>query len=214
MSVKHWGEVPVGNWTLSVRNAYLPKHHGVLKAWQLTVFGESTEPSSMPSVLPSPVVTPSPGDKKPVPGDDKSQDNAGVKGVIGALFVPLLLVLGSGALSALAMLVYMRRRERKLASMRWTALDAIGDSNGGSEEGEFRRHPQLPPRPEDDEDTDIYDIVQTITSLSPSNRRNGAYKHLPSGDEIVVLADGDGADDDLRTMGNSSKGSAESENLV
>ncbi|KAJ2548934.1 pheromone processing endoprotease [Coemansia sp. RSA 1836] len=216
MSVKHWGETPAGNWTLSVRNAYLPKHGGTLNSWQLTVFGESTEPSAnTPPLSPQPL--PGSGDEnkqpvieQPTPGDAKG--GASMRG-IGALLMPLLLVLGSGTLSALAMLAYMRRRERKLASMRWTALDAIGDGNAIEEEG-FRRQV---PRPEDDEDADIFDIVQAASSASgrayldsaaPSNR-NGAYKHLPSGDEIVALVDDDD-DDDARTKGNSSKDSADS----
>ncbi|KAJ2434966.1 hypothetical protein GGF42_009135, partial [Coemansia sp. RSA 2424] len=102
---------------------------------------------------------------------------------------------------------------RKLASMRWTALDAIGDGSAIEEEG-FRRQV---PRPEDDEDADIFDIVQAASSASgrvyldsaaPTNR-NGAYKHLPSGDEIVAFVDDDD-DDDARTKGNSSKDSADS----
>ncbi|KAJ2743772.1 pheromone processing endoprotease [Coemansia sp. BCRC 34301] len=215
MSVKHWGEVPVGNWTLSVRNAYLPKHRGTLNAWQLTVFGESTDANNA-SAKPVPGIGPGehtqPVVEQPAPGaDGQGPNNAAVQGV-RALLVPFILVLGSGALSALAMLVYMRQRERKLASMRWTALDALGDASAIDEEGFHRRVS----RPEDDEDADVFDIVQSTsdsgrmflkgTAAPSSLNRNGAYKQLSPGKDVVVLAD----KDDDQTKGSSSKRSAES----
>ncbi|KAJ2486842.1 pheromone processing endoprotease [Coemansia sp. RSA 2050] len=203
MSVKHWGEDPVGVWTLHVRNAYLPKHRGMLRAWQLTVFGESTDPDTRPS-LPPPSSGPGPGkgDEHNPPPPAKSVEvgdkEASSMQKFYAFMVPLLLVLGSGIISALTMLVYMQRRERKLADMRWTALDAIGNSTI-EEEGFRPRGGVSTGRPEDDEDTEVFEIAQTASGSS------GAYK-LPA-NEAVSLTD----DDDDRTKG---ANSTETERLV
>ncbi|KAJ2834589.1 pheromone processing endoprotease [Coemansia furcata] len=215
MSVKHWGEDPLGKWTLQVRNAYLPKYRGTLRAWQLTVYGESTDPDTAPALPP---ISSGPGDTdhntpalplpppKSVEVGDHGKESAGQK--IGALLVPLLLVLGSGMLSALGMLLYMRRRERKLADMRWTALDAIGDS--AIEEEGFRRHRPhgaSAGHPEDDEVADVFEIAETAIDPVYLESSAGTYKHIPA-NEGIRLTDDD--DDDDRTKGTSSKDSADS----
>ncbi|KAJ2876296.1 pheromone processing endoprotease [Coemansia aciculifera] len=217
MSVKHWGEDPVGKWSLHVRNAYLPKHRGVLKAWQLTVYGESTEPDTRPHLPPAigggGAADTDKGrehDQPPPPAKPVEVD-AGAMQKISALLVPLLLVLGSGMLSALGMLMYMRRRERKLADMRWTALDAIGDSTIEEEGFRPRPHPHgggaLTGRPEDDEDADVFEIAQADSGRVYSEPSGGVYKHIPTDSEVIRLADDD---DDDRTKGTSSKDSADS----
>ncbi|KAJ2690531.1 pheromone processing endoprotease [Coemansia spiralis] len=204
MSVKHWGEDPVGVWTLHVRNAYLPKHRGTLKAWQLTVFGESTDPDTRPT-LPPPSSGPGPNTggehNPPPPAKPVEVDDQGTNSMqkVYSLMVPLVLVLGSGIVSALAMLVYMRRRERKLADMRWTALDAIGNSTIEEEGFRPRGGGASTGRPEDDEDTEVFEIAQTASGSS------GAYK-LPA-NEAVSLTD----DEDDRTKG---ADSTETERLV
>ncbi|VEU21953.1 DEKNAAC102938 [Brettanomyces naardenensis] len=44
-TVAHWGESPVGNWTLEVTNTEPDKQTVKLNAWQLKLFGESIDPS-------------------------------------------------------------------------------------------------------------------------------------------------------------------------
>ncbi|GAB5593615.1 pheromone processing endoprotease [Umbelopsis nana] len=53
MTVKHWDEDPVGNWTLRVIDAFNPGHTGKLVHWTLTLWGEiaadfSGEPNYQP----------------------------------------------------------------------------------------------------------------------------------------------------------------------
>ncbi|KAJ2115400.1 pheromone processing endoprotease [Coemansia sp. RSA 922] len=212
MSVKHWGEDPVGKWTLHVRNAYLPKHRGVLKAWQLTVYGESTEPDTKPKLPPTIGGGGGAGDtdkgrehNPPPPPAKPVGTDTGTTQKIGALVVPLLLVLSSGILSALGMMLYMRRRERKLADMRWTALDAIGDSTIEEEGFRPRLRGVSTGRPEDDEDANVFEIAHADSGRVYSESSGGAYKHIPTDSEAVRLAD-----DDDRTKGASSKDSADS----
>ncbi|KAJ1934727.1 hypothetical protein EC988_008715 [Linderina pennispora] len=95
-------------------------------------------------------------------------------------------------LSALAVILLMRRRERKLASMRWTQLD---DLNDGFVDG--RAASRSVDQPEEDEDGDVYEFAE----LESAGTRGGI--RLKPGDEA---SDDDGDD---RTRGNSSKGSGE-----
>ncbi|KAI9141702.1 peptidase S8/S53 domain-containing protein [Paraphysoderma sedebokerense] len=46
MSVKHWEENPVGQWTLKVFDQVYADKVGTLKSWKLTLNGESSEPGS------------------------------------------------------------------------------------------------------------------------------------------------------------------------
>ncbi|KAJ3013273.1 pheromone processing endoprotease [Thoreauomyces humboldtii] len=42
MSVKHWGEDPVGTWTLKVSDMLNPSRTGTLRSWALEIWGESS----------------------------------------------------------------------------------------------------------------------------------------------------------------------------
>ncbi|KAJ3007984.1 pheromone processing endoprotease [Thoreauomyces humboldtii] len=53
MSVKHWGEDPVGTWTLRVSDALHPAKTGKFNYWWLTLFGETVHG---PTVSPSPPI--------------------------------------------------------------------------------------------------------------------------------------------------------------
>ncbi|KAJ2475486.1 pheromone processing endoprotease [Coemansia sp. RSA 2320] len=159
MSVKHWGEDPVGTWSLHVRNAHMPGLKGTLKAWQLTIFGEGLQPESGPE-SPAPVLSESPPLTLAEPSSvaEPSAPSAELphsRG-LGALAVPALLVIASAVLSALGMLLFMLRRERRRAAMRWTALDALG-------------------APEDAEDADVVELAHApphTAGLCP-NMENG-----------------------------------------
>ncbi|KAJ1908805.1 pheromone processing endoprotease [Tieghemiomyces parasiticus] len=62
MTVKHWDEDPVGQWTLKVIDETHPKLTGVLRAWTLVLWGEATDESvknpkgdaEVPKAIPSP----------------------------------------------------------------------------------------------------------------------------------------------------------------
>lgn len=43
MSVKHWGESPVGVWTLRVLDRFNPQHKGSLDSWELKLWGEAAQ---------------------------------------------------------------------------------------------------------------------------------------------------------------------------
>ncbi|KAJ2822111.1 pheromone processing endoprotease [Coemansia erecta] len=141
MTVKHWDEEPTGRWSLHVRNAYQPKHEGTLKSWQLTLYGESTEPEpphTVPQIDNSTAMPTLPGSNPAEKDVSETNDPASAtKGLIGRGAATLL----SGAfficgivVAALAMLFFMRRRERKLDSMRWTPLSAMGNRGDDDEE--------------------------------------------------------------------------------
>ncbi|KAJ2156827.1 pheromone processing endoprotease [Coemansia sp. RSA 552] len=191
MSVKHWDEDPVGRWTLQVRNAYQPRHSGKLRSWKLTVYGESTEPEPYRDVpqlggnvtiepqQPTPPVDESAGegrvDEQPSTNDDSSRRvGRGTAAVLsGAFFV-------SGIITAvLAMLLYMRRRERKLGSMRWTPLNSMG-GQGDEEEVIFSsgqphhssgRQAAPNPHAEDDDMDDVFEYVDVTAGVSESSIR-------------------------------------------
>ncbi|KAF9265674.1 hypothetical protein L218DRAFT_957302 [Marasmius fiardii PR-910] len=76
MSVKHWGEDPVGNWTIRVWDAVNPDNNGTFLGWNMLLWGSAIDPSrakkyelpaddtvfpphdnSLNSSLPSPSVT-------------------------------------------------------------------------------------------------------------------------------------------------------------
>lgn len=45
MSVKHWGEDPVGNWTIRVSDIQREKHHGRFLGWNMVFWGSAVDPS-------------------------------------------------------------------------------------------------------------------------------------------------------------------------
>ncbi|CAG8471703.1 9667_t:CDS:2 [Cetraspora pellucida] len=66
MSVIHWGESPIGEWFIQVRDRQNPEHSGIFKNWMLKLWGEIVTPTSPPS-SPSPVIeSPSPVIESPV----------------------------------------------------------------------------------------------------------------------------------------------------
>ncbi|KAK3354950.1 peptidase S8/S53 domain-containing protein [Neurospora tetraspora] len=53
MSVLHWGETGVGNWTIIVKDTQVNSHEGVFTDWHLKLWGESKD-ASKAKVLPMP----------------------------------------------------------------------------------------------------------------------------------------------------------------
>ncbi|KAG7092769.1 hypothetical protein E1B28_009092 [Marasmius oreades] len=45
MSVKHWGEDPVGNWTIRVWDAVNEQHNGTFLGWNMLLWGPAIDPS-------------------------------------------------------------------------------------------------------------------------------------------------------------------------
>ncbi|KAJ2222843.1 pheromone processing endoprotease [Coemansia sp. RSA 485] len=230
MSVKHWDEDPVGTWSLHVRNALKPKFSGKLKAWQMTVYGESTE--SDPAVNgTAPVADPFPADPSPnpspvtgVPGGGKSETPAADDSSDGnadktmrkstAMLLSFMLFVAGAVTSALAVLFYMCRRERQLTSARWTALDNMAaDEEAFSYNGGRRRF--VVDRPEDDEDPDVFEFADVDINANSNAAGHDAAATGPGVplDRYQGLAAGEIDDDDMtagnRTHGNSSKGSDE-----
>ncbi|KAJ2716839.1 pheromone processing endoprotease [Coemansia spiralis] len=128
MSVKHWDEDPVGTWKLQVRNAYQPQYSGTLKSWQLTVFGESTEPEP-PHKVPviddgsgAPLPPPPPPSPSP-PAADK--DSAGRVGKGAAALLSGGFFVAGAVVAALAMVLVMRWRERRRRAGRWAPLESM-----------------------------------------------------------------------------------------
>ncbi|KAJ2314358.1 pheromone processing endoprotease [Coemansia sp. RSA 2611] len=229
MSVKHWDEDPVGRWTLQVRNAYQPKHTGTLKSWQLTLYGESSDPEpphTVPSIdagsgqPPATIVPP------PTPGDDTGREkaegetNGDAQGLIGRGAAMLL----SGAFficglvtAGLAMLVFMRRRERKLDSMRWTPLAAMGNERG-DEEVVFSRGRSFSavPRLSHDDDDDLDNVFEyadvTAGPSSSSVRAVKQYKDNENSEDDVLADDRTHAHSSSNSS--SSDGALENERLV
>ncbi|KAJ3087506.1 pheromone processing endoprotease [Quaeritorhiza haematococci] len=62
MTVKHWDEDPVGNWTLIVRDNNRPDMNGTLHYWWMTLWGESRyAPEKISKSTPTPVaISPTP----------------------------------------------------------------------------------------------------------------------------------------------------------
>ncbi|KAJ3163643.1 pheromone processing endoprotease [Geranomyces michiganensis] len=73
MTVKHWGEDPVGDWTFEITDSLHPSATGTLNYWWLTVWGETAPPTvsrpSLPPTIPSlpPIAPPSSTSSKPNP---------------------------------------------------------------------------------------------------------------------------------------------------
>ncbi|KAJ1723468.1 pheromone processing endoprotease [Coemansia erecta] len=171
MSVKHWDEDPVGTWTLHVRNALKAKYAGRLLGWQLTVFGQSSEPDpaangTLPAV-PEPEPVPGEGasetggssSRTPGPTGTSLPDGAGPGGTVRkstAVLVSVLLFGAGAVVSALGVVFYMCRRERHLSEARWTALDSMDDGAFGLE-GPRRRF--VVDRPEDHEDAGVFEFA-------------------------------------------------------
>ncbi|KAJ2806020.1 pheromone processing endoprotease [Coemansia guatemalensis] len=224
MSVKHWDENPLGTWSLQVRNAYQPKHKGTLKSWQLTIYGESTEPEPEREV-PKLDGNYTPIQPQPTLPDDKGKANsehhsatdigeadndtsASSNGLIdrgtavvlsGSFFI-------SGCLIAvLAMLFYMKRRERKLDSMRWTPLETMDRHQVNEEEVIFSTHQRraLDMRLDDNsDDDDGSDFAQADVTVGPSSSSAHVQKYYKDD----LRGDEDPAEDD-RTHANSADGS-------
>lgn len=144
MSVKHWGEDPVGEWSLHVRNAYQPDYKGKLKAWQLTVYGESSE-REVPREDKPVEVAPPPVEEKPKSG-------------MSWLWLGVAFMVGT-VVSGVAAVLYMRRRHAQKTTDGWTALETI-------------EQPQTFEL--NDEDTDAADTDDEETALgqSPSRRKS------------------------------------------
>ncbi|KAJ1667510.1 pheromone processing endoprotease [Coemansia sp. RSA 1813] len=231
MSVKHWDDDPVGKWRLHVRNAYKPNYTGTLRSWQLTVYGESTEkepehrvPSTDNSTMPS---LPS----MEGGGGSKSDETETEKG-LGTIRTSVAALMNFGffatgaVVSAMAVLFFMRRRERKLESMRWTAMDPIDSSGGYGYSSGPSRH-SMPERPEDDEDVAVFEFEDRAGGLSSSSTQAVRPPQLSSKDpqqrssqhgEFAIASsdeenDDDDDDDDAtagdRTHGNASQDSQE-----
>ncbi|KAI8592030.1 peptidase S8/S53 domain-containing protein [Geranomyces variabilis] len=58
MTVKHWGEDPVGDWTFQITDSLHPSATGTLNYWWLTIWGETAPPTvvrpSLPPIISSP----------------------------------------------------------------------------------------------------------------------------------------------------------------
>ncbi|KAJ2880889.1 pheromone processing endoprotease [Coemansia asiatica] len=188
MSVKHWDEDPVGSWSLHVRNALKPKFSGRLKAWQMTVYGESTEADPAanatlpaiepfpadPSPSPSPVTgAPGGGGKSETPAAGNGKDKSNADGTVRkstAMLLSVMLFVAGAVTSALAVLFYMCRRERQLSSARWTALDSMAADEEGAFSYSGSRRRFVVGRPEDDEDPDVFEFADAdISAGSNSN---------------------------------------------
>ncbi|KAJ1884521.1 pheromone processing endoprotease, partial [Coemansia sp. IMI 209127] len=229
MSVKHWDEEPVGKWSLHVRNAYKPNYTGTLRSWQLTVYGESTEkepehkvPSTDNSTMPSlPPIAGGGGEG----GDSKSDETDKGSSGLGTIRTSVAALMNFGffatgaVVSALAVLFFMRRRERSLASMRWTAMDPIDSSGGGFA---YSSGPSRHSMPEDDEDVAVFEFNDRAGGLSSSSTQavrppSPKDQHAPRGGEFAIASsdEEDGNDDDNettagdRTHGNTSQDSQE-----
>ncbi|KAI7822295.1 peptidase S8/S53 domain-containing protein [Kickxella alabastrina] len=208
MSVKHWGEDPVGTWSLHVRNAYKPKYAGKLKAWQLTVFGESTEHeeraeppatnSTTPVTEPVPSNTPiGSGGAERVSQPSLENDGAGAgTGIMRksvALLLSALLFVAGGVMSALGVLFFMCRRERRMSSARWTALDTMQNDDDEAFGYTGSRRQFVVDRPED-----VFEFDDMVTD-------NNAMEQQQRGGDMDDMDDMDG-----RTQAaESSKGSGE-----
>ncbi|KAJ2496914.1 pheromone processing endoprotease [Coemansia sp. RSA 1972] len=198
MTVKHWDEEPVGMWSLQVRNAYQPKHTGTLKSWQLTLFGESTDPEP-PHAVPPPE---SPRTPMPTLPTDSSQEKSeeAKSALIGrgaAMLLSSAFFICGLVVAALGMLAYMRRRERKLDSMRWTPLSAMDNPNDVDFSSAQSRNRALA----DDDDEDVFTYADVTAGPSVSSVRTKQF------------ADNENAEFD-RTPAHSSSDVLENQRLV
>ncbi|KAJ2552610.1 pheromone processing endoprotease [Coemansia sp. RSA 1933] len=209
MSVKHWDETPAGNWSLHVRNAYKPNYTGTLRSWQLTVYGESSDPE------PKHTVPATPGNSTlppaiPGPSDDTDRDASDGTGM-GTIRTSVAALMNFGffatgaVISALAVLFFMRRRERARA-MHWTPLDPI-DSSGG-----LSRHSIPHNGPEDDEDLAVFEFHDRTTALSSSSTqavRQPSPKLdpiLPRTGEFAIASDDDKEEEGSEDEGTTTEG--------
>ncbi|KAJ2083370.1 pheromone processing endoprotease [Coemansia sp. RSA 988] len=226
MSVKHWDEDPIGMWSLQVRNAYLPKHKGTLKSWQLTIYGESTESEPEREVPKidgdyTPIVQPLPTlsdvDKgkadsenhlsatdigeteNTIPSSPNGLINKGTAVILsGTFFI-------SGCMMAvLAMLFYMKRRERKLDSMRWTPLETMDRHQINEEEVIFSTHQRraLDMRSDDSSDEDNR---SEFARADVTAGQSSSSTHIQKYYKVDLHGDEDLAEDD-RTHPNSTHG--------
>ncbi|KAJ2522524.1 pheromone processing endoprotease [Coemansia sp. RSA 1939] len=232
MSVKHWDENAAGKWSLHVRNAYKPGFTGTLRAWQLTVYGESSDPEPEHKVPGNTTATlPHPPPPPPVAGEGSRTDT--VNSSLGTIRTSVAAVMNFGffatgaVVSALAVLFFMRRRERKLAAMRWTPLDPIDSTPGRSRLS----------IPDDDEDVAVFDFEDRVGALSSSSTQAVRPPHSSKKDsrqhnlsaqrgEFAIASsdddDNDDEDDDDVTAGNrthtnasqDSQGSREDDRLM
>ncbi|KAI8906594.1 peptidase S8/S53 domain-containing protein [Powellomyces hirtus] len=61
MTVKHWGEDPVGDWKFQVTDRIHPSRKGTLKYWWMTVWGETAPPTvTRPTIPPVSALLPGP----------------------------------------------------------------------------------------------------------------------------------------------------------
>ncbi|KAJ1856542.1 pheromone processing endoprotease [Coemansia sp. RSA 1822] len=187
MTVKHWDEEPVGTWSLQVRNAYQPKHTGTLKSWQLTLYGESSDPEP-PHAVPQPESPRTPMPTLPSHVDPKA-DEAETRGLIGrgaAMLLSSAFFVCGLVVAALAMLFYMRRRERKLDSMRWTPLSAMDNPNEVDFSSAQSRHARALAN-DDDELDDVFtyaDVtagpsVSSVQTKQFADNENSEFDHTP-----------------------------------
>ncbi|KAJ2776652.1 pheromone processing endoprotease [Coemansia javaensis] len=199
MSVKHWDEDPVGVWKLQVRNAYQPHHAGTLRSWQLTVYGESTEPEPRHAV---PVVS----DRPEPPPQLGSGSGSGRVGRATAVMLAVAFFVAGAATAALAAVLVMRWRLRRLAATHWEPLQRMGRTEIGDDEVLFSAH-ALPGDTlrddDDDDDDDVFDYADVTAGASSSSVVKHARTRRASAD-----AD-DGADRD-----GGSDGTAEARRLV
>ncbi|KAF9553658.1 hypothetical protein CPC08DRAFT_822168 [Agrocybe pediades] len=67
MTIKHWGENPVGDWTLRVSDKQTPGHNGSFLGYNMVFWGSSIDPSKAKQAVEQPVDNALPPDNTAVP---------------------------------------------------------------------------------------------------------------------------------------------------
>jgi subtilisin-like proprotein convertase family protein len=126
MSVKHWEEPPVGNWTLRVVDQYNPQHKGRLINWQLKLWGEAVAGGGTPTQTTRTRVQPTATAQPPTP----TTNNASSGNWRSLVLIGLVLSALMGGLIWLAVWCRVYALPWKEWRRRWLSSAAAVGRNG------------------------------------------------------------------------------------
>ncbi|KAF9178129.1 pheromone processing endoprotease [Haplosporangium sp. Z 767] len=120
MTVKHWEEVPIGRWTLTVYDRTNPNNTGTFISWKLSLHGEiegGHESTPIPTPLPlpppaQPTTAPAIPEKTPTPGKNPDNSENNGDGATKITINPFIFVMFGGMFVAIGAALFLMYRQR------------------------------------------------------------------------------------------------------
>ncbi|KAG0344042.1 pheromone processing endoprotease [Podila humilis] len=170
MSVKHWEESPIGQWTLTVYDRTNPLNTGIFKDWKLSLHGEIEGGRTAIPSPDQPPHGPAPGPPKPqpttsasIPTESGALDGSGKNSDGLVLQIsPFIYVMFAGMFAAIGGALFLMHRQR--TNPRSMFAGGMADDEETAQRGgllgrrgdfEFDELPTRDPADSDDDDDDL-----------------------------------------------------------